>query len=90
MFVAKKKEADLKAKTDKERQYQSMFRPHINQTSAARSNKDLNDSRSVSSRHIERSENLYLAGKDKLQKIKAMTDDDLNKLERSYDENLTF
>ncbi len=68
MFIAKKKEAELKAKTDKERQYQSMFRPHINQSSAGRYNQDLNinDSRSVSSRPFEKSESLYLAGKKKL------------------------
>lgn len=98
MFLAKKKEAELKAKSDRERQYQSMFKPHLttsfNKLSSANIHEQsLNDS--LSNRHaastaLEKSETLYKAGKEKLQMIKHLKASDMNRLERSYDENLTF
>lgn len=102
IFLAKKREAEMIAKLEKDRQYQTMFKPkliaghHSAQRHLSGSNIEPIDSTSVRSvnhhyqEHIERSDNLYLAGKSKLQKIKGRTEDDLNNLERTYDENLTF
>ena len=88
--MIKKKEMELKLVQERERQYDSMFRPSINKDYT---NPTIQESQSVammSSNPLERSELLYQLGREKSKKQKDMSQEDLLRLEREYDENLTF
>lgn len=91
MFLVKKKEAEVKARQDKERQYQSMFKPQTStMLKAGRSaNESMQDSTSGRGA-MERSEQLYKEGKERMEKMKHMTEEEILRLERTYDKNLTF
>lgn len=81
MFLAKKRESELKAKADKERQYLSMFKPQVNAFNPSNNLSTVINESETDQKPEPRTNALYQAGRDRIREMKNLTKEELIRLE---------